>query len=272
MNIADIYPPTGTSDISPDAAVTISGLSLSFGKHQTLHNVTLAVPRQGATVIVGRSGSGKTTLLRAINRLNECMAECTTTGSIRLNLSGKNVDVYSLPARDVPILRAAIGMVFQTPDVLPVSIRKNMELPLKHVLNMPSSAIFKRMQQALQDAGLWREVSERLDAPAESLSGGQQQRLCIARSLAMLPELLLLDEPTASLDTVASRTIEELITSLKRRLPVVMVSHSLGQALRLADTLVLMNEGCITRVWKKESGLPEIADLENYLENASCCI
>jgi phosphate transport system ATP-binding protein len=136
-------------------------------------------------------------------------------------------------------------MVFQTPHPLPTSIEKNLSLPLKLVLNVTSSEIGARMEQALTVAHLWSEVKNRLKEPALSLSGGQQQRLCLARTLALEPEILLLDEPTASLDFKASEKIENLLSELKRDYTIVAVSHSIGQARRIADTILVMKEGKI---------------------------
>lgn len=267
-------------------AVFADSLHVSFGGVPVLHGITVRMPHRGITVLVGRSGSGKTTLLRAVNRLNECTPGCRTQGRLLVSLntgtaiSGQGMtDVYGPEWRDPAALRARMGMVFQTPDVLPVSIRRNLELPLRHVLGLDPETVTARIDTALRDAGLWNEVQQRLDTPATSLSGGQQQRLCLARALAMEPALLLLDEPTASLDTVSARTIEGLLSRLRETYPVIMVSHSLGQALRLADRLVLVAAGRIARCWDRvaEDGLPDVATLESMLETETvqedvpCC-
>ncbi len=271
--------PNTTSDFNPteqetqpiERAARLKHVCTFFDGVQVLHDISLEIPAHGITVLVGRSGSGKTTLLRTFNRLNECLPGCRTRGSIHVSLKGQFMDVHGPAFRDAARLRIHIGMVFQTPDVLPVSIRRNIELPLRHALGLPQADIDERLQQALRESGLWEEVSERLHAPAETLSGGQQQRLCLARSLAMHPSLLLLDEPTASLDSVSARTIEALLQTLRRRYPVVMVSHSLGQALRLADRLVLMNNGRIQHIWNRQDGLPDAPTLETMLEDDTCC-
>ncbi|GFM35818.1 ABC transporter ATP-binding protein [Desulfovibrio psychrotolerans] len=268
--------------ISPDhfpsivsSAARLADVSVFFGNAKVLHDITLNVPAQGATVLVGRSGSGKTTLLRVFNRLNECLPGSRTAGCATLRLDGRDMDIYGSAFSDPSRLRVRVGMVFQSPDVLPLSIRRNMELPLRHALGLSQASITPRMEEALKEAALWDEVAHRLDTPAETLSGGQQQRLCLARCLAMRPDLLLLDEPTASLDNVASRTIESLLVTLKQRIPVIMVSHSLGQSLRLADRLVLMSAGRIRQCWDRAHGLPDIAQLESLLEAAqeedACC-
>ncbi|UZP67516.1 ATP-binding cassette domain-containing protein [Desulfovibrio mangrovi] len=257
-------------------AARIRNLSVFFGKQQVVKEVSLEAPSNAVTVLIGRSGSGKTTVLRSLNRLNECFPDCRTTGHAEVLLDGRLTDIHS-GFRDPAGLRVRVGMVFQTPDVLPVSIRRNITLPLQYALGLDQSVMDIRVERALCDAGLWDEVHSRLDTPAETLSGGQQQRLCLARSLAMHPAMLLLDEPTASLDNVSSRTIETLLKELKSRYPIIMVSHSLGQALRLADRLVLMGNGRIRHQWDRtvgdrQVGLPDIETLELMLEDAACCV
>ena len=183
----------------------------------------------GSASSVGRSGSGKTTLLRALNRLNECFPGCRTQGQVLLQFpEGGEVDAYDART-DVELLRRRVGMVFQSPNVLPVSIGRNLLMPLKLVAGVTGSKAEARMEQALRDVGLWDEVAERLSHAAATLSGGQQQRLCLARALALEPELLLLDEPTASVDYRSAEIIENLLQELAKRLTVVMVSHSLSQ-------------------------------------------
>ncbi len=223
-------------------AISIRGLNVSFGGRPVLRNLDLDVVRGGPTVLLGRSGSGKTTLLRAINRLNECLPGCETIGLVRIRLDGAMVDAYGAGTRP-ETLRTRVGMVFQTPNPLPVGIAENIALPLALAHGLQGAEIAARIEASLMEAGLWHEVKDRLNAPAASLSGGQQQRLCLARALAARPEVLLLDEPTASLDYQAARGIEELLLELASRYTLLVVSHGLNQARRLARDVFVLREG-----------------------------
>jgi phosphate transport system ATP-binding protein len=224
------------------AVIRIENLSVSFSGKSVLKDLSFDIPAGGATFLIGRSGSGKTTLLRAINRLNECLPGCETHGKVSLQLNGEWGDVYD---RGVPVenLRRRIGMVFQNPNVLPLSIERNICLPLEVALSLSAEESRLRLEQALRDVHLWDEVKDRLTASAATLSGGQQHRLCLARALALQPEILLLDEPTASLDFKAALQIEELLGELKKRYTLLVVSHSLGQAHRLAEHVFVLNDG-----------------------------
>jgi phosphate transport system ATP-binding protein len=184
---------------SVEPIVAISNLKVHFSGKTVLDNVNLSLWAWEITVIVGPSGSGKTTRLRTINRLNEYFHDCRTEGTVRLRLDGRGGDIYEdfLP---LPELRRRVGMVFQTPAILPFSFRKNIAMPLRVTLGMTGTALAERVERALHEVSLWDEVKDRLDDAATTLSGGQQQRLCLARVLALEPQLLLLDEPTASLD------------------------------------------------------------------------
>jgi phosphate transport system ATP-binding protein len=245
-------------------AVEIRGLSVQFGGLTALNDVSLTVPAQSITVVVGPSGAGKTTLLRAINRLNECFAGCRTAGSVRVQLGGASVDVYggSYPPA---ALRRQAAMVFQTPSVLPLSVARNFAVPLGAVLGLGRGEIAERMEHALREVQLYDEVKDRLHAPAQNLSGGQQQRLCLARALALRPSLLLLDEPTANLDFRVTRQIEELLVRLKTQYTILAVSHSLGQTRRLADHVAVLSGGCIVRTLDR-SHLRDAAVFESLVE------
>lgn len=235
-------------------AVTMAGLSVSFAGQTVLNGIDAAFPALGISVLVGRSGSGKTTLLRAVNRLNEEFAGCETRGRVRLDFGEGPLSVYGERGGDgdipLPELRRRAGMLFQTPALFPVSVYRNISLPLTVVAGRSEKQAAERAEQALIAVGLWSEVKDRMHTPAERLSGGQQQRLCLARLLALEPSLLLLDEPTASLDVHAAKEIEALLTKLAGRYPVIMVSHSLGQARRMArgtrGRIIVMEEGAIT--------------------------
>ncbi|WP_419785472.1 phosphate ABC transporter ATP-binding protein [Pseudodesulfovibrio sp.] len=244
---------------------TIRNLTVAFKDKPACRSVDLDIPAGKISVLVGRSGSGKTTLLRAVNRLNECLEHCRTTGSVRLDLPSGPLDAYA-PSTDVEDLRRRVGMVFQTPAVLPVSIERNILLPLRLVLGVDGRKARDRAEAALRDVGLLDEVADRLDNDATTLSGGQQQRLCLARALALDPEVLLLDEPTASVDHRSAEIIEDLLRSLVPRLTLVVVSHSLRQARKLADRLLLMRDGSLVADWDREQG--DEQSLDALLEEA----
>lgn len=223
-------------------AVRLKHVSVSFSGRQVIQDISMTIPAGGLTFLLGRSGSGKTTLLRTINQLNACFPDCETQGEVMVRLGGEWINVCH--SKTIPEkLRQQVGMVFQTPNVLPLSIARNIALPLEAALSLPASEQQDRIEQALRDVFLWDEVKDRLSRPAVSLSGGQQQRLCLARTLAMQPEILLLDEPTASLDFRAAEQIENLLSALKTRYTLIVVSHSLRQAAKLADHVFVMHDG-----------------------------
>lgn len=229
-----------------EPTVAISGLNVHFAGKTVLNDVTLSLRSGEITVIVGPSGSGKTTLLRSLNRLNECFPDCRTEGAVRLRLDGRQGNIYAdfLP---LPELRRRVGMVFQTPAVLPFSIWKNLTMPIRVTLGLTGAVLTERAEKALQEVALRDEVKDRLNDAASTLSGGQQQRLCLARVLALEPEVLLLDEPTASLDFRAAGKIEELLLKMKDKYTILAVSHSLSETRRLADRVCVLREGRIVK-------------------------
>lgn len=229
----------------------VAGLAVCFAGREVLHDLNAEFCRGRVAVILGRSGSGKTTFLRAMNRLNECFPGSATRGSVRLKLQGEWRAIYG-DAVPLTELRRRVGMVFQTPHLLPGSITDNLALPGKLVLGWPRREIAGRVEMALKEAHLWEEVQDRLEAPAHTLSGGQQQRLCLARLLALEPEILLVDEPTASLDFRSSLKVEELLLSLKDRYTIIAVSHSLSQARRLADAALIFRDGTVAQKLSRE--------------------
>jgi phosphate transport system ATP-binding protein len=221
---------------------TLRGVGVSLGGRRILDGIDLDIPKGRATFVMGRSGAGKTTLLRVLNRLNECFPGSRTCGEVLLHLERGAVRPYA-GELSLPELRRLVGMVFQHPNVLPMSIGKNITMPLTAVHGFGRDEAMAAARTALEEAQLWAEVRDRLDTDARSLSGGQQQRLCLARTLAMRPEVLLLDEPASSLDFMSAKGIEELLESLRGRYTLVVVSHGLEFAARLADDIVVLRDG-----------------------------
>ncbi len=214
----------------PQPLIQVENFSLRYGLKTALANVTLDIYRGCITALIGPSGCGKTSFLSSINRLTDLIPGCGITGRIRINGS----DIHG-PARDVQALRRQIGMVFQKPTPFPLSIYRNIELPLhEHGVKRRVDTV-AIIEQVLRDVGLWDEVHDRLHSSALSLSGGQQQRLCIARALALNPRILLMDEPCSALDPIASGIVEDLISRLRGRYTIVIVTHNLAQARRIAN-------------------------------------
>lgn len=224
------------------ASVGIEQLQVKAGGHTILAGVDLTFAPGQCHVILGPSGSGKTTLLRCLNRLVDLFPEMRVNGRITVPWDGARREILA-SGEKAEAVRRRVGMVFQNPHVLPVTIRENFRIPLHSVLGLGADAVQARMERTLRQTGLWREVGNRLDTAATRLSGGQQQRLCLARALALEPGVLLLDEPTANLDFQATAAIEKLILGLKQQCLVIVVSHSLDQAARLADRVVVLDAG-----------------------------
>lgn len=219
----------------------VRGLAISYDGRHVLAGVTTRIHQGRIHALVGPSGCGKTSYLSCLNRLTDLIPGAEVTGSIRF-LGEEILE----PTCDVVALRRRVGMIFQKPNPFPFSIRKNLDLPLaEHGVKdkFERAAI---SEQTLRDVGLWEEVQDRLDQSATNLSGGQQQRLCIARALALAPEVLLLDEPCSALDPIASGVVEDLIASLEKRYTVVVVTHNLAQARRIAHDVSFfwIEDGC----------------------------
>lgn len=220
----------GSACCDPEPVVQVKNFSLRYGSKLALDKVTLDIYRGCITALIGPSGCGKTSFLSAINRLTDLIPNCKVDGHIHVD--GR--DIHE-PSRDVQALRQQIGMVFQKPTPFPLSIRRNIELPLREHGVTKRAEIEAVSEQVLRDVGLWDEVHDRLNSAALSLSGGQQQRLCIARALALNPKILLMDEPCSALDPIASGVVEDLITRLQGRYTIVIVTHNLAQARRIAN-------------------------------------
>jgi phosphate transport system ATP-binding protein len=212
-------------------ALTVKNLSVFFGKNEVLKKVSLDVTARAVTAIIGPSGCGKSTFLRSINRMHELVPEARMTGEIRLF----GDDIYARNVEPV-IVRRRVGMVFQKSNPFPtMSIVDNVTVGLRLNGMRNRAVLAERTEQSLRMAALWDEVKDRLHAPAISLSGGQQQRLCIARALAVQPEVLLMDEPASALDPLATAKIEDLILELKKTYTIVIVTHNMQQAARVSD-------------------------------------
>jgi phosphate transport system ATP-binding protein len=220
------------------AKIEVRGLDFFYGKARALSRVDLAIPANAVTAIIGPSGCGKSTLLRTINRIYELYPDQQAKGEVVID--GRNVldPRYSLSA-----LRRSVGMVFQKPTPFATSIRKNVAFALSYYERLPKRELAERVEDALRQAALWDEVKDKLDTSALSLSGGQQQRLCIARTLAVRPEIILLDEPTSALDPISTAKIEELIHELRQRFTIVIVTHNMQQAARVSQRTAFFHLG-----------------------------
>ncbi len=209
-------------------------ICVTYSDRCVLTGVSLEFHPGKVTALVGPSGCGKTSFLHTLNRLTDLLPNCSVDGQVFFD--GRDVRDRSFDPR---ILRRRIGMIFQKPNPFPLSIRRNLELPLRERGIRNASEIDDRIEACLKDVGLWQEVKERLKAPAQEMSGGQQQRLCLARALTMEPEVLLMDEPCSALDPISSGVVEDLITELRGRLTIAIVTHNLFQAKRIADDVAM---------------------------------
>jgi phosphate transport system ATP-binding protein len=225
--------------------ILLTDLSITYGDQRVINQIGAGFVDRAVTAIVGPSGQGKSTLLTAINRLWEEIPGARVAGTVEILFDGAMVNINS--GYPVNRLRRRVGMVFQTPNPLPMSIYKNMAFPLKLAGEKGKHTIENKVRTALAQVFLWDEVKDRLDADARTLSGGQQQRLCIARAMILQPEVLLLDEPTASLDAKAAGVIEDLISSLTSHCTILMVSHYLDQVQRMADYVMKLVDGRLVR-------------------------
>lgn len=234
------------SPIQWQVALTVEHLSVKYAKRQVLQDVSVDIRAKKITALIGPSGCGKSTFLSCLNRMIDLVPHSAVTGTVTLD----GADIYG-PAVVPLMLRRQIGMVFQRPNPFPMSIRKNIEMPLRELGMKRRADLDAKVEQVLQDVGLWKEVKDQLDKSAMCLSGGQQQRLCIARAIALQPSTLLLDEPCSALDPISSGVVEDLIAQLRGRFTVVVVTHNLAQARRIADHVGLFwvkNNCCGTLV------------------------
>lgn len=222
---------TGRHSILMQTKISISNLDFFYGKAQALHDITLEIPERQIVAFIGPSGCGKSTFLRTLNRMNDTIPITSVKGSVTID--GENI--YAA-GTDVVELRRKVGMVFQKSNPFPKSIFENVAYGIRiNRIHSGQADLRDRVEKALRDAALWDEVKDRLNTPAFGLSGGQQQRLCIARALAVQPEVILMDEPASALDPIATQKIEELVVELKQKYTIVIVTHNMQQAARVSD-------------------------------------
>jgi phosphate transport system ATP-binding protein len=240
----------------------VRNLDFFYGRYQALHSITLDVPEKRVTAFIGPSGCGKSTLLRTMNRIYELYPKQRATGEVILD--GKNV---LDPQQDKNLLRAKVGMVFQKPTPFPMSIYDNIAFGVRLYEKLSRRQMDERVEWALRKAALWDEVKDTWDQSGKALSGGQQQRLCIARAIAVKPEVLLMDEPASALDPIATLKIEELITELKNDYTIVVVTHNMQQAARASDYTAFMYLGKLIEFadTRKMFTTPSRQETEDYI-------
>ncbi len=242
--------------------ISVRNLNFYYGKFHALKNVNLDIPENRVTAFIGPSGCGKSTLLRVFNRMYELYPEHRAEGEIILD--GENL---LTSRKNLALLRAKVGMVFQKPTPFPMSIYDNIAFGVKLFESLNATDLDERVEWALRKAALWGEVKDKLNQSGSSLSGGQQQRLCIARGIAIKPEVLLLDEPCSALDPISTAKIEELIVELKRDYSVVIVTHNMQQAARCSDYTAYMYLGDLMEFGSTEQMFfkPRRKETEDYI-------
>jgi phosphate transport system ATP-binding protein len=249
-----------TSKAGPTAKLSAKEINFFYGSFQALHNISLEIPSHRVTAFIGPSGCGKSTFLRTMNRMNETIRNTRVEGSLLL-------DGQNLLSMDVTYVRRRIGMVFQKSNPFPKTIFDNVAYGLRVNGITKKSIIEEAVERSLSHAALWTEVKDKLHKPASALSGGQQQRLCIARALAVEPEVLLLDEPCSALDPIATLKIEELLFQIKHITTIVIVTHNMQQAARLADFTGFFLLGKLVEIGdtKRIFQNPSVKETEDYV-------
>ncbi len=251
----------GISNV-PNPKIEVKGMDFFYGKYHALHNINMQISDRKVTAFIGPSGCGKSTLLRTFNRIYNLYPDQKATGEIILD--GRNI---LSPKEDLNLLRARVGMVFQKPTPFPMSIYDNIAFGVKLYEHLSKSQMDERVEWALRKAALWDEVKDKLRQSGMQLSGGQQQRLCIARGVAVKPEVLLLDEPASALDPISTLKIEELIYELKSDYTIVIVTHNMQQAARVSDYTAFMYLGKLIEF--NETNIlftnPESKQTEDYI-------
>ena len=240
---------------------TVENLNLHYGDFHALKNVSLNIPANEITAFIGPSGCGKSTFLKTLNRMNDLVEGCKITGDVRLD----GEDIYG--NMDVNLLRKRVGMVFQKPNPFPMSVYDNIAFgPRTHGIHSKSK-LDEIVEKSLRDAAIWDELKDRLKKSALGLSGGQQQRLCIARALAVQPEVILMDEPTSALDPISTNKIEDLVLDLKKEYTIIMVTHNMQQATRVSDNTAFFLLGEVIEYDKTEKlfSMPTDKRTEDYI-------
>ncbi|MEO8015527.1 phosphate ABC transporter ATP-binding protein PstB [Polaromonas sp.] len=250
------------STILEKSKISVKNLNFYYGKFHALKNINLEIPENKVTAFIGPSGCGKSTLLRIFNRMYQLYPEQRAVGEVMFD--GDNLLTSK---EDVALIRAKVGMVFQKPTPFPMSIYDNIAFGVKLFENLKNSDMDERVEWALRKAALWTEVKDKLNQSGSSLSGGQQQRLCIARGIAIKPEVLLLDEPCSALDPISTAKIEELISELKNDYTVVIVTHNMQQAARCSDYTAYMYLGDLVEFGVTEDIFfkPKRQETEDYI-------
>ncbi len=244
-----------------NSIINVKNLNLWYGNHQALKNINMDIEKNKITAFIGPSGCGKSTLLKCLNRMNDLVDICKIQGTVTLD----GIDIYK--EYDVNELRKRVGMVFQKPNPFPMSIYDNIAYgPKTHGIKNKAK-LDEIVEKALRNAAIWDEVKDRLKKNALGLSGGQQQRLCIARALAVEPEVLLMDEPTSALDPISTSKIEDLTQELKEKYTIVMVTHNMQQATRISDTTAFFLMGEVVEMRRTEAMFSNPIDkrTENYI-------
>ena len=240
-SITDGAEPVAATSAARTAKVVARDVNVFYSEKQALRDVNVDIPEKGVMAFIGPSGCGKSTFLRCINRMNDTIPICRVTGKIEID----EQDIYD-PSLDVVQLRARVGMVFQKPNPFPKSIYENVAYgPKIHGLATSKSELDELVIGSLRKAGLFEEVKDRLNEPGTGLSGGQQQRLCIARAIAVSPEVILMDEPCSALDPIATARIEELIDELRENYTIIIVTHSMQQAARVSQKTAFFHLGVL---------------------------
>ncbi len=246
-----------------DVKVKVDKLNLWYGQNQALHNISIDLFDNKITALIGASGCGKSTFLRCINRMNDLVESAKIEGNVVID--GKNIYDRDI---DVVSVRKRIGMVFQQPNPFPKSIYENVAYaPIKHGIVKKGSECDELVENSLKSAGIWDEVKDKLQAPGTSLSGGQQQRLCIARTIAVKPDVILMDEPTSALDPISTEKIEALMLELKKSYTIVTVTHNMQQAARIADYTAFFHLGELVEYDETETIFvnPKLKKTEDYI-------
>tara|TARA_B100000809_G_C15134866_1_gene530114 strand:- start:184 stop:990 length:807 start_codon:yes stop_codon:yes gene_type:complete len=239
-----VYDATVGRPLLDDAKMSMRGVNVFYADKQAIHSVDLDIGKNQVIALIGPSGCGKSTFLRSLNRMNDTIDICRVEGHLML----EGQDIYD-PKLDVVPLRARVGMVFQKPNPFPKSIYDNVAYgPRIHGLASRRIDLDEIVESSLQKAGLWNEVKDRLHAPGTGLSGGQQQRLCIARTIAVSPEVILMDEPCSALDPIATAKVEELIAELSQNITIAIVTHSMQQAARVSERTAYFHMGHLVEV------------------------